>query len=61
MSKTVNYIERFSDYIRLHLNDKIFSTRETISSIEAKLSKTNFLRIHRSYIISISKIESFTK
>ena len=56
----INYIESFSDYIKFHLNDKIIVTRETISSIEAKLPKNEFLRIHRSYIVSISKIESFT-
>jgi len=56
----INYIESFSDYIKFHLNDKILVTRETISSIEAKLPKADFLRIHRSFIVSIFKIESFT-
>lgn len=56
----IKYIESFSDYIKFHLNDKILVTRETISSIEAKLPKTDFLRIHRSYLVSISKIASFT-
>lgn len=56
----INYIESFSDYIKFHLNNKLLVTRETISSIEAKLPKADFLRIHRSYIVSIHKIESFT-
>jgi len=56
----INYVESFSDYIKFHLNDKVIITRETISSIEAKLPKTDFLRVHRSFIVSISKIESFT-
>jgi len=56
----IKYIESFSDYIKFHLSDKILVTRETISSIEAKLPKADFLRIHRSYIISLSKIDSFT-
>jgi DNA-binding LytR/AlgR family response regulator len=56
----INYIESFSDYIKFHLNNRIIVTRETITSIEAKLPKADFLRIHRSYIISISKIDSFT-
>ncbi len=54
------YVESFSDYIKFHLQDKTIITRETISAIEAKLPKTRFLRIHRSYIICISKIQSFT-
>ena len=56
----INYIESFSDYLKIHLNDKIIITRETITNIEAKLPKRDFIRIHRSFIVSISKIESFT-
>jgi len=56
----INYIESLSDYIKIHLEDKTVITRETISNIEVKLPKNDFIRIHRSYIISISKIESFT-
>lgn len=54
------YIESFSDYLKIHLTDKTIVTRETISAIDAKLPKSQFLRIHRSYIIAIPRIESFT-
>ncbi len=54
------FIESYSDYIKIHTNEKIITTRETISSIEAKLPSNLFLRIHRSYIISFKHIESFT-
>lgn len=56
----INFIESFSDYIKIHLDDKIIVTRETISNIEAKLPQKDFIRIHRSYIVSIAKIDSFT-
>ena len=56
----IKYIESLSDYIKIHLTDKIIITRETISNIEVKLPVNNFLRAHRSYIVSISKIDSFT-
>lgn len=54
------YIESYSDYLKIHLENNSVVTRETISSIEAKLPKHQFLRIHRSYIISINSIQSFT-
>ncbi len=54
------YIESYSDYIKIHLAERTITTRETISVIEGKLPKAQFLRIHRSYIISISNITSFT-
>lgn len=56
----IDYIESLSDYIKIHLSDKIVITRETISNIEAKLPVANFMRIHRSFIVSIDKINSFT-
>ncbi len=56
----INYIESLSDYIKVHLSDKTVITRETITSIEAKLPKKDFIRTHRSFIVSISKIDSFT-
>lgn len=56
----LDYVESLADYVKIHSNDKVIITRETISSIEAKLPKKDFLRVHRSYIVSINKIESFT-
>lgn len=56
----INYIESLGDYLKIHLSNKIIITRETITSIEVKLPKNDFLRVHRSYIISINEIESFT-
>ena len=56
----IDYIESLSDYVKIHLQDKTIVTRETITSIEAKLPQKDFIRIHRSYIISIATIESFT-
>jgi len=57
---SIVFIESYSDYIKIHLPKSVIVTRETISSIEAKLPKKQFLRIHRSYIICVSKIQSFT-
>lgn len=56
----ISYIESLSDYLKIHLQNRIIITRETLSNIEARISKHNFLRIHRSFIISISKIDYFT-
>ncbi|WP_297087964.1 LytTR family DNA-binding domain-containing protein [uncultured Draconibacterium sp.] len=54
------YIESLADYIKIHLQDKTIVTRETISSIEAKLPQKDFLRVHRSFIVAIKAIDSFT-
>ncbi|MCX7549843.1 LytR/AlgR family response regulator transcription factor [Xanthomarina sp. F2636L] len=54
------YIESYSDYIKIHLASETIVTRETISAIEAKLPNKQFIRIHRSFIIALAHIESFT-
>jgi len=54
------FIESLSDYIKIHLKDKKVVTRETISNIEAKLPKKDFMRVHRSYLVSKLEIRSFT-
>jgi len=56
----IHFIESFSDYLKIHLKDETIVTRETISAIEAKLPKQLFMRIHRSYLISIAHINSYT-
>jgi len=54
------YIESLADYVKIHLADKTIVTRETISGIEAKLPQQEFIRIHRSFIVALSAIDSFT-
>lgn len=58
--ESIVYIESYSDYIKIHLENETIVTRETISATEAKLPKHQFIRIHRSYIISIKHISSFS-
>jgi two-component system LytT family response regulator len=56
----LSYVESIGDYIKMHLRDKTVVSRETMSSIEAKLPPKDFLRIHRSFIVAINSIDSFT-
>ncbi|MGI8583327.1 MAG: LytR/AlgR family response regulator transcription factor [Chitinophagaceae bacterium] len=54
------YIESARDYLKVFTHDNSIITRQTISSIEAMLSEDEFIRIHRSFIVSVKKISSFT-
>lgn len=60
MLDEIIFIESARDYLKVHNDNGTIITRQTISSIEAMLSDNEFIRIHRSYIISIKKIKSFT-
>jgi len=55
----INYIESVKDYIHIHtINDTVI-TKETITNFESKLP-SQFLRIHRSFIVNRQKITAFT-
>ncbi|WP_159468232.1 LytTR family DNA-binding domain-containing protein [Dyadobacter sp. 3J3] len=57
------YIESLKDYIKIHL---INSTHPVVSlsslkAIEEKLPASRFMRIHRSFVVAIDKVDSITK
>jgi DNA-binding LytR/AlgR family response regulator len=54
------YIEGLSEYVKIHTTDKRIVTKTSMSAMEEKLPETEFLRIHKSYIVSLRKIEAFT-
>ncbi|MGG6232305.1 LytR/AlgR family response regulator transcription factor [Tenacibaculum sp. SDUM215027] len=58
--KDILYIESLGDYVKVFTNNNTIITRETISNFEATLPSDYFIRVHRSYIVSISKISSYT-
>ncbi|TPN82155.1 LytR/AlgR family response regulator transcription factor [Aquimarina algicola] len=56
----IYYIESYSDYLKIYGAKETVVTRESISTIESKLPMQQFMRIHRSYIIAIEHINSFS-
>ncbi|HTE33007.1 MAG TPA: response regulator transcription factor [Chryseolinea sp.] len=54
------YIESLKDYIRVFTTHRSILTKQPISSLELALPKKKFIRIHRSYIVAIDKIDSYT-
>lgn len=54
------YVESLKDYIKVVTPTKSIITKQSISSLEETLPKENFMRIHRSFIVSINKIESYS-
>ena len=52
------FVEAYGNYLKVHTKEKVYVTRDTLHEMEKKLSKELFLRVHKSFIISLSKIES---
>lgn len=56
------YVESFRDYIVIHRqDDPPLRIKQTLSSVETMLPQSQFLRIHRSYLISLDKLTAFSK
>lgn len=51
------YIEGVRDYRQIHTIDKKIMTLETFGDLEKKLPENTFCRVHKSFLVSISKIE----
>jgi len=60
MLKDILYIESMKDYIKVFTQNGTIITKQSISSVEAMLPEYQFIRTHRSFIVSISHIQSFT-
>jgi DNA-binding LytR/AlgR family response regulator len=54
------FIESLKDYIKVVTKSKTIITKQSISSIEERLPKSLFIRIHRSFIVSLNKVQSYT-
>ena len=54
------FIESLKDYVIIHVPGKRIITKQKISYLEEKLPEELFLRIHRSFLVSIPKIEAFS-
>ncbi len=55
------FIEGLKDYIKIYTRQKLILTLMSMTSIEEKLPSEEFFRVHRSYIISLSKIDSVSR
>ncbi len=52
------FIEAYDNYCNIHTQEKKYLISHTLKAIEEKLASHKFLRIHRSYLINFSKIDS---
>jgi DNA-binding LytR/AlgR family response regulator len=58
--KNILYIAGLKDYVKIYTTDMQVITYQTLSYFEEKLSTDQFIRIHRSYIVSVRHISAFS-
>ncbi len=55
------FVQGMKDYLQIHTKDKRIMTLLTFKKMSEILPQSDFIRVHHSYIVAISKIESIEK
>ncbi len=58
--KDIIFIESLKNYIKVKTTEKEIITHKSITSMQETLPKEKFLRVHRSYIVNLDFIDSFS-
>ena len=54
------FIESLKDSVSIHTLEKSYQTHYQLGELEELMRSDNFLRIHRSFMVAVDKIESFS-
>lgn len=60
MLSDILYIESMKDYVKVFTPKGVIVTKQSITSVEAMLPEKLFVRSHRSFIVAVNRIKSFT-
>ena len=52
------YIEAMGDYVKLYTPQRFFAIHTTLKAVEQRLPSSRFLRVHRSFMVAIDKIDT---
>jgi two-component system, LytTR family, response regulator len=53
----IHFMEAMGDYVKVFTQQKFHAIHTTLKTVEEKLPANKFLRVHRSYIVALNKIE----
>jgi DNA-binding LytR/AlgR family response regulator len=52
------YAEAMGDYVKLYTPERFYAIHSTLKAVEDRLHSSRFLRIHRSYLVAVDKIDT---
>ncbi len=52
------FAEAMGDYVKLYTPQKFFAIHTTLKAVEDRLPASKFIRVHRSYIVALNKVDS---
>lgn len=53
------YFEAYDHYVKVHTHDKFYLIRKSLKNLSKELSPSLFLRVHRSTIVNLKKIDAY--
>ena len=57
-TQDIEWLQASGNYVNLHVAGRAYPLRSTLSGIEARLDPSRFIRIHRSYLVNLDRVES---
>ena len=55
----IKWVEAFGDYIKIITDDENHLVLSTMKSFESELPEGKFVRVHKSYIVNVERVEKF--
>lgn len=55
---SILWIEAYGDYVKINTDQKMLMILSTLKGIESKLPENQFVRVHRSFIVNIKRIDN---
>ncbi|HXO77449.1 MAG TPA: LytTR family DNA-binding domain-containing protein [Puia sp.] len=52
------YAEAMGDYVKLYTAERFYAIHTTLRTVEDRLPASAFLRVHRSYVVAVNKIDT---
>jgi len=59
--ESIDYVEAQDDYILVHAAGKAYMKTQSLSELEGQLDAGKFVRVHRSFLVQISAVQSIEK
>jgi DNA-binding LytR/AlgR family response regulator len=53
----IHYFEAFGNFVKIHIGDKTILTSSTMTELLNRIPSNVFLRVHKSFILNINKID----
>lgn len=52
------FAEAMGDYVKIHVPQRFYAIHTTLKAVEQRLPAARFLRVHRSYLVAVDKIDT---